>query len=132
MAFSYFSIDTDSKKTVSQQIEEAIENQIITGQLQPGDRIPTMRTLAKELHCGIVSVNRAITRLHTADLLRIEKNQGVYVADLESKEISDMQEFKILNQLEQIWLAAKESGMSESKLHQLLTQVISEDTEKSK
>ena len=52
-------ISNSSKKPIYEQITSQIKNLIMTGALQEGDALPSMRALAKTLHISVITTKRA-------------------------------------------------------------------------
>ena len=48
---------------IYEQIKRQIVHDILSGELVPGDTLPSLRSLAKELKVGVLTVNRAYTEL---------------------------------------------------------------------
>lgn len=58
-----------------------IRDQITTGQLAPGDRLPSSRLLAREHGISYGAVRIALDRLKTAGVIRSHPSKGFYVPD---------------------------------------------------
>ena len=52
-------VSNSSGVPIYEQIEEQIKSQIMKGDLQEGDALPSMRVLAKELKISIITTKRA-------------------------------------------------------------------------
>lgn len=52
-------ISNSSSKPIYEQISSQIKNLIISGELKPGDALPSMRLLAKELRISVITTKRA-------------------------------------------------------------------------
>ena len=52
-------ISNSSGKPIYEQITSQIKKMIMTGQLDAGDSLPSMRTLAKELRISVITTKRA-------------------------------------------------------------------------
>lgn len=61
------------------QIAEGIREQIETGQLKPGDKLPSNRTLMEKYGAGTQTVQRAVRTLKEAGLVETRASRGVYV-----------------------------------------------------
>jgi GntR family transcriptional regulator len=61
------------------QIAEAMREQIETGQLKPGDKLPSNRALMDEYSAGTQTVQRAVRALKEAGLVDTRASRGVYV-----------------------------------------------------
>ena len=56
-------IQNTSGKPIYEQITAQIKNQILSGALQAGDALPSMRLLAKELRISVITTKRAYEEL---------------------------------------------------------------------
>jgi GntR family transcriptional regulator len=63
------------------QIAESMQEQIESGQLKPGDRIPAERTLSEMLEVNRMTVRRALRVLESRGLVVRLQGDGTYVAE---------------------------------------------------
>src|SRR5438045_5405762 len=73
-------LDATRDTPLYSQLVEAIRDQIARGELRPGDGLPTVRELARQLQLNQNTVNRAYGVLHAAGLLAARSRQGTRVA----------------------------------------------------
>jgi len=52
-------ISNTFEKSLYRQITDQIKNNILRGELVPGDTLPSIRSLAKELHISVITTKRA-------------------------------------------------------------------------
>jgi DNA-binding FadR family transcriptional regulator len=64
---------------VYHNIFEELQQRIRRGDWLPGERIPSIMQLAKELHVGAGSIREALRSLQSIGLVKIEHGSGVYV-----------------------------------------------------
>jgi GntR family transcriptional repressor for pyruvate dehydrogenase complex len=62
-----------------EQITEQIEQRILRGELQSGDRLPTERELAEQFHASRTAVREAMKILAQKGLLAIRPGRGPIV-----------------------------------------------------
>ena len=65
-----------------QQIAESVREQILQGDVQPGDRLPSVRELAYTWHCTPGTVQRAYSELASQGLVEGRPGQGTRVKGL--------------------------------------------------
>ena len=63
---------------IYEQIKRQIVHDILSGELVPGDTLPSLRSLAKELKVGVLTVNRAYTELENEGYLENGSGQGLF------------------------------------------------------
>ncbi|MEV4260579.1 GntR family transcriptional regulator [Kribbella sp. NPDC049584] len=87
-------LDKTSTSAPYLQVAQAIRDSIVSGELRPGDRLPTGPKLAKELGVATMTVRRAIELLRREGLLRSTQGVGVFVAtsDINVSEPPDLEQ----------------------------------------
>lgn len=63
------------------QIEEAVRHLVASGALRPGDPLPSVRDLARELRINPNTVAKAYQRLVEAGMLETRRGEGTFVAE---------------------------------------------------
>ncbi len=63
-----------------QRIADDIRNKIKSGELSPGDQLPSMRELQEQYDVGHTAVRNALLVLRTEGLIEGHQGKGVYVA----------------------------------------------------
>lgn len=70
-----------------EQIVEQIERQILTGQLRPGQQLPSERELAEQFGASRTSVREAIRTLREKGLVEVHPGRGTFVVHNRSQGI---------------------------------------------
>ncbi|MCI9122116.1 MAG: GntR family transcriptional regulator [Oscillibacter sp.] len=73
-------ISNSSGKPIYEQICQQIKTQIMDGSLSPGEALPSMRALAKELHLSVITVQRAYEDLTRDGFIETVTGKGSFVA----------------------------------------------------
>jgi GntR family transcriptional regulator, transcriptional repressor for pyruvate dehydrogenase complex len=79
--------ETAARTTVTQRAIEEIRAKIATGELSPGQRLPTERDLAGELGLSRSSMREAIRALTVMGVLEARHGAGIYVTRLEPDDL---------------------------------------------
>ena len=74
------SIDTADPRPIGRQIEEGILQLVTSGALAPGEPIPSVRDLARDLRVNPNTVAKAFQKLGEARVLEMRRGEGTYVA----------------------------------------------------
>ena len=74
-------ISNASGKPIYEQITSQIKNMIITGALQEGEALPSMRFLAKELRISVITTKRAYEDLERDGFIETVTGKGSFVAN---------------------------------------------------
>ena len=73
-------ISCNSSKPIYEQITSQIKAMIISGQLESGQAIPSMRALAKSLHISVITVQRSYEDLQRDGFIETTVGRGSFVA----------------------------------------------------
>ena len=73
-------ISNSSGKPIYEQICQQIKTQIMDGSLSPGEALPSMHALAKELHLSVITVQRAYEDLTRDGFIETVTGKGSFVA----------------------------------------------------
>ena len=65
-----------------EQIVAQIQNRIIEGKLQPGDKLPSEQELAEQFAVSRTAVREAIKALREKGLVEIRPGKGTYISDI--------------------------------------------------
>jgi len=76
-------------KPIYRQIFEQVSAQIIRGELKPGELLPPIRTVAKELRISVITVKKAWEELERLGFIYSMVGRGCFVAGLSAREIAD-------------------------------------------
>ncbi|MCI7262822.1 MAG: GntR family transcriptional regulator [Clostridium sp.] len=72
---------SENKKSAVDLVVDRITNEIISGELQPGDRLPTEPELSAKYGVGRNSVREAIKQLQAFGILYIRRADGTFVTE---------------------------------------------------
>jgi GntR family transcriptional regulator len=76
-----FTLDTVNGAPIYRQIIQQIEYAILSGRIQPGDRLPTIRSLAVELKTNPNTIAKAYNELEIRGILATQVGSGTYISD---------------------------------------------------
>lgn len=80
-------LDFRSGVPIYVQIVEQIQNLVVTGELLPGDQLPTVRQLASELRVNFNTVARAYRLLDENELISTQQGRGTFLLERPSAEM---------------------------------------------
>jgi GntR family transcriptional regulator len=76
----YLSIDHNSGVPVSAQIVDQVKYLAVSGQLRPGERIPSVRGLAAQLKINPTTVARVYRQLEAEEIIYTHPGRGAFIA----------------------------------------------------
>ena len=107
-------IDYSDKRPIYEQIIDRVETLIVTGVLEPDEKLPSVRSLAVELSINPNTIQRAYMELEREGFIYSVKGRGNFVrADAGLKE---KQQKKSLDELSRQMKVCRELGIEKEKL----------------
>jgi len=73
-------INENSAEPLYHQIETQLRSLIISGQIEEGTLLPSIREFAGNLNCSVITVRRVYQDLENEGLLRTRQGTGTFVA----------------------------------------------------
>ena len=101
---STFQLDGASGVPFYRQIIDQVLARIASGGLKPGDRLPTVRSLAVDLAVNLNTVARAYKELEIRGVLTSQQGSGTFVS-AQKVDTSEVEQSRRLNQLLDEFLA---------------------------
>ncbi|EKY28890.1 transcriptional regulator, GntR family [Clostridium celatum DSM 1785] len=95
-----------------EQIETQIKNQILNGNLKPGDPLPSIRSLAKELKVSIITSKRAYEELEKEGFIETVVGKGTFVSGSNSERLREAAMAEMEDKLEAVIISAKSLGLT--------------------
>ncbi|HEX5470378.1 MAG TPA: GntR family transcriptional regulator [Lacipirellulaceae bacterium] len=118
----FLRVEKGSAVPISRQIAEQIATLCASGGLRPGERLASVRELARELAVNQNTVLRVYERLCGEGLLEMRHGQGTFVTGRRSKGSMAVHRARLVDELRQIARQAAGLGLSRDELHDLLSE----------
>ena len=93
-------IATASETPIYRQIYEQICAEIVRGELAPGDALPPIRVIAKELRISVITVKKAWEELEHAGFIYTQAGRGCFVAERPTAGARDLREALVTERLQ--------------------------------
>ena len=120
-------ISNNANKPIYEQITTQIKAMIMSGELQAGDAIPSMRSLAKSIHVSVITVQKAYEDLQRDGFIETTVGRGSFVS-ARNKEFYQEEQQRIAEEhLQAAANIGRVSNIPLSKLTELLTMFCMED-----
>ena len=113
-------LDYRDARPIYGQIIDGIRQQIQTGILRPGDKLPSVRELAAELTINPNTIQRAYRELESTGLIVTVPGKGCFVCDPPDLQVTQRQE--LLEEFDRITAALLKTGVSKEDLAQMILQ----------
>ena len=114
-------ISNSSGKPIYEQITAQIKNSILSGELQEGEALPSMRALAKDLRISVITTKRAYEDLERDGFVVTVAGKGCFVAPRNLELMREEQRKRIEQTLEQAVEQAQAASITLEEMQQMLS-----------
>lgn len=91
-----------STLAIYEQIVNQVKDAIIKKELLPGDALPSIRNLAKDLQISVITTKRAYEELEKEGLIKSVAGKGFYVCDYNTEFLREKQAVMLENRLSEV------------------------------
>lgn len=112
---------------IYEQITRQIKAKILGGELKPGEALPSMRLLAKELRISVITTKRAYEELEREGLITSQTGRGSFVAEVSGQRLREEQLRTVEEHLTNAIRAAKLAGLTADELAELARTLFEEE-----
>lgn len=117
-------ISNSSNIPIYGQIGSQIETLIMTGQLQAGDRLPSIRALANDLRISAITTKRAYSELESKGFIESVPGKGCFVAGGNAELIREQHLRRIEGLLQQAVDEARNGNVSKGELRDMVDLIL--------
>ena len=121
-------ISNTSSMPIYEQIIMQIKKSIMNGDLEEGEALPSMRTLAKELRISVITTKRAYEELENAGFIVTVMGKGSFVAKKNIERIKEEQLKEIEKSIQYVVEQAQLNGISLQELLDIVKILYGDET----
>jgi GntR family transcriptional regulator len=122
-------LSMDDPQPMYRQIESQLRDFILGGRLKPGTRLPSMRTLARDLSCSVITTRRAYEDLEGEGFIRTRQGMGTLVAEISAEKMAAHRREAVDGAFREAVRAGRRAGFTEEELRDILEEMLQrEDT----
>ncbi len=121
-------ISNSSGVPIYEQIKEQIKSKIISNELKAGELLPSIRSLAKDLRCSVITTKNAYEELVREGYVKTIPSKGFYVAEINMDIAREEQLNKIETLLDSAVNIAKTNHISRTTINEILDILYEEET----
>jgi GntR family transcriptional regulator len=119
------SLDFRSSSPIYVQIMDQVRHQIASGDIHPGDQLPTVRQLAADLRVNFNTIARAYRLLDEAGIISTQHGRGTYILEAPSPEVIERLRQEDLDRLTENYLSgAEELGFKAAEIRAVFEKMI--------
>jgi len=119
-----------SDEPLHAQISRQIRAKILTGDLDGGDALPSIRGMARGQRVSVITVQRAYDDLEREGLVRSRRGKGFWVAPLANRRKNTMAEERYTEALKKLVGHASAEGLTRADMRRILEKLIKKGVEK--
>jgi GntR family transcriptional regulator len=120
-------ISNSSDKPIYEQITSQMKQAIITGELEAGSLLPSMRMLARELRISVITTKRAYEDLERDGFIYTVIGKGSFVAEKNMEFVREEQLRIVEEYLGKAVAGAKAGGISLEELQEITKLIYEEE-----
>lgn len=116
-------LSPESPDPLHKQVTDQIREAVAGGEVGPGDRLPSIREMAKELNISVITVKRSYMDLEREGLLVTRAGLGSFVADVDRAYLKQDQLAEVRAELKGILERAGRFGISAAEVAGLIAEL---------
>ena len=117
-----------SSVPIYQQVEKQIKSNILNGSLKNNDQLPSIRSLAKELEVGIITVKKSYEVLLQEELIYSKGAVGYFVNDIDLATVLTIKKEEYSDELKSIIDKAINDGLNINDIKDIFNSVMEENS----
>ena len=122
-------INLESGVPIYMQLVDRIKQMVVSGQLQPGQQLPTIRQLATDLRINYNTVGRAYLILDQEGVISTQQGRGTYIASrLGEGQVQKLRMGKLRSMFRQVIREAQVLGYSRQEIEQIVEEELAENS----
>ena len=115
-----------SSVPIYQQVATQIKSNILDGSLKYNDQLPSIRSLAKELEVGIITIKKSYEVLLQEELIYSKGAVGYFVNDIDLATVLTIKKEEYLDELKSIIDKAVNDGLNINDIKDIFNSVLEE------
>ena len=117
-----------SSVPIYQQVATQIKSNILNGSLKNNDQLPSIRSLAKELEVGIITVKKSYEVLLQEELIYSKGAVGYFVNDIDLATVLTIKKEEYSDELKSIIDKAINDGLNINDIKDIFNSVMEENS----
>jgi GntR family transcriptional regulator len=119
----YLQLNYQSGEAIYRQIVEQVKYKVASEELTPGQRLPSIRELAKQLKINPRTVVKAYEELRSAGLAVMRQGQGVFITDNQATLPEEVRRKQIEDMSRRLLAEASRLGANSEEIIEIVKQI---------
>lgn len=120
-------ISNSSNRPIYEQITTQIKELILTGELQPGQKLPSIRALANGLRISAITTKRAYTDLEAQGFIETVQGKGSFVTGGNVELLREERRRQIEQRLMRLVDDARSADIGDDELREMMDLIMESD-----
>ncbi|MBD8499893.1 GntR family transcriptional regulator [Paenibacillus arenosi] len=117
-------LDENSTEPLYAQIKSQLKTLILSGHIETGTLLPSIRELAGQLSCSVITIRRVYQDLEQEGLLRTKQGTGTFVAPVHQGERDQFRKRAVEEAIMAAIDAAKQMQIDEQELRDIFNEIV--------
>lgn len=101
-----------SDEPLQSQISRQIRAKVLAGDLAPGQALPSIRELARDIRVSVITVQRGYDELEREGLIHSRRGKGFFVSEIKDARRKQIARERLVDELQPIVKAAISEGLT--------------------
>lgn len=119
-------LSMDNPEPMYRQIESQLKDFILSGVIPPGTRLPSVRALAFDLPCSVITTRRAYQDLEAEGFVRTRQGMGTVVAEMPEEKMAAHRREAVEAAFREAIETGRRAGLREEELRELFEEALQE------
>ncbi len=125
-------LSLDDPEPMYRQIESQLKDFILAGALPPGTKLPSIRAMAAQLTCGIITARNAYQNLEAEGFIRTRQGMGTVVAEMTEEQILAYRRKTFREAISQVIEDGLRRGLTREELRELAEKALDKASEETR
>jgi len=114
----------DDPEPMYRQIGSQLRDFILSGVLPPGRKLPSVRALASDLSCSVITTRRAYADLEGEGFIRTRQGMGTVVAQIPEEKMRAHRREAVDGAFREAVRAGRRAGLTEEELRHIFEETL--------
>ena len=119
-------LSMDNPEPMYAQIESQLKDLILADVLEPGTKLPSIRALARDLPCSVITTRRAYEDLEREGFILTRVGRGTVVANIPEEKMRAHRREAVDSALREAIRAGRRAGFTKGELREIFEEILEE------
>lgn len=120
-------ISANSSLPIYEQIINQVRDIVVSGELKPGEAMPSIRNLARDLQVSVITTKRAYEELESEGVIRSVAGKGFYVCQQNNDILKEKQIMLLEKRYMELIADSRKAGMELDEIINLISVLYQEE-----